>query len=227
MTIRPTRIFPLGDSAVTVEFGNELSVELNNAAIALADHFADDPFPGLVEAVPAIASATVFYDAAAVRRHRPDAETAYLAVCDLIDGALQRLDPAQRGEGRLITVPAHFTAETGLDLEWVAKRAGLSPEEVLEIFLSSEYRVFMLGFLPGFPYLGVVDERIAAPRRSTPRTSVPKGSIGIAGGQTGIYPSESPGGWQIIGRTDLELVDVGKDPPFILAPGDRVRFVRV
>jgi KipI family sensor histidine kinase inhibitor len=118
-------------------------------------------------------------------------------------------------------IPVDFGGE---DLNVVAEFSGLSTSGVVEIFLSRQYRVYMLGFLPGFAYMGEVDERIAVPRRATPRTKVPKGSVGIAGKQTGIYPFESPGGWQIIGRTPVEMFAPDREEPCLLRPGDIVRF---
>jgi inhibitor of KinA len=226
MSIRPTRIFALGDNAVTVEFGNELSVEMNDAAVGLANHFMADPFPGFIEAVPAIASTTIFHRSHEVGRRGETFETAFAAVRSLILDVVERLALDEQDRGRLISIPVSFLREDALDLSTIAEQSGLRSNEVIDIFLSNEYRVFMLGFLPGFTYMGVVDDRIAVPRRATPRVSVPKGSVGIAGRQTGIYPSESPGGWQIIGRTDAVLFDPKNNPPCLFSPGDRVRFTR-
>lgn len=225
MIIRPTRIFPLGDNAVTVEFGNEMSVEINRAALSLANHFTAHPFPGFIEAVPAIASTTIFFKLIEARKIG-SGNTAFDAVKHLALAAVENLRPNEERTGKLISVPVSFHPDEALDLDAIASRSGCKPDEVIEIFLATEYRVFMLGFLPGFPYMGLVDERIAIPRRSTPRTSVPKGSIGIAGRQTGIYPTESPGGWQIIGRGDVDLFNPENDPPSLFSPGDRVRFTR-
>lgn len=224
MEIQPSRIFPLGDNAATAEFGNEMSEQLNAAAISLADHFERHPFPGFIEAVPAIASTTIFYRPADVPRFHPS-ESAFERVEKLIELAVV----AERGYGstpKTITVPISFLPEAALDLTDIAAHAHLSAEGVIDRFLSTEYRVYMLGFLPGFAYMGTVDERIATPRRATPRTSVPKGSVGIAGRQTGIYPASSPGGWQIVGRTRMELLTPDLRRPCIFAPGDRVRFER-
>jgi KipI family sensor histidine kinase inhibitor len=126
--------------------------------------------------------------------------------------------------GRVIEIPTRYGGEYGPDLEFVAKHNGLTPDEVVRIHTSQSLRVFMLGFSPGFPYIGPLAPEIAAPRLATPRTLVPAGSVGIAGRQTGIYPSESPGGWRLIGRTDLKLFAPAKDPPALLRPGDYVRF---
>src|SRR4051794_31435255 len=219
------RIFPLGDSAITIEFGNDISVELNQRAIALANVIEEHPFPGFTEAVPAYASTTVFYDLTEVRRAFPDASTAFLAVEKLIQAAVAAYtaddDPAQLS---VAEIPVHFDAASSPDLEYVAEQSRLSTKEVVDLFTSRVYRVFMLGFLPGFTYMAEVDPLIATPRRQSPRHSVPKGSIGIAGRQTGIYSLESPGGWQIIGRTDADIFTPDAERPAVLNPGDRVRF---
>lgn len=223
--MRPSRIFPLGENAVTVEFGNEMSEPFNDAANNLSAYFETHRFPGFVEAVPAIASATIFYDLIAVRRNFPEYKTAFEAVKQLVENATENLSDTPPVNKRIVDVPVSFDAENALDLEFIAENSGLSKQGVIEIFLSKTYRVYMLGFLPGFAYMGVVDERIAVPRKSSPRLNVPKGSVGIAGQQTGIYPNESPGGWQIIGKTDLELITTDRDSPCFFQPGDSVRFL--
>ncbi|MEO6051241.1 MAG: 5-oxoprolinase subunit PxpB [Pyrinomonadaceae bacterium] len=221
------RIFSLGDSALTVEFGKAVSISLNKKALALSTFFENDPFPGFVESVPAYASATIFYDLVKVRRAFPDFSTAFEAVQDLALAALSNLDLLSEPSPRRIEIPVHFDMESALDLDYIAETSGLPPEEVIEIFTASIYRVFMLGFLPGFSYMGEVDERIATPRKESPRLHVPKGSVGIAGKQTGVYSLQSPGGWQIIGRTDIEMFRPNAESPSYLDPGDEVRFVAV
>src|SRR5262249_50291792 len=128
---------------------------------------------------------------------------------------------------RVIEVPTIYGGEFGPDLDFVAQYHNLTPEEVIRIHSERDYRVFMLGFTPGFPYLGEVDERIATPRLDIPRKRVPAGSVGIAAKQTGIYPIESPGGWRLIGQTSLTLFDPGREPPFLIDAGDTVRFVQM
>ena len=221
------RIFPLGDNAITVEFGNEISEPLNRAAVALAEFFTANPFRGFVEAVPAYSSATFFYRIADVLVDNADKASAF----DIVKGTLLNAIGSHPGRGNdplpPIEIPVRFGPDESLDLASISEQSGLSPEDAVSLFLSGNYYVYMLGFLPGFPYMGSVDERIAVPRRSAPRLNVPKGSVGIAGRQTGIYPSESPGGWQIIGRTDLELLTSDISSPCLLRPGDNVRFIRV
>lgn len=220
------KISPLGDGALTIDFGNTISLELNSRAIALAEKIASEPFDGFIESVSAYSSVAVFYDILEVRRAYPEFPTAFEAVRDLVSLALQNDHRTDAGENRIVEIPVDFGVDTALDIDVVAGYGGISRAEVVEMFCSKTYRVFMLGFLPGFAYMGTVDDRIAAPRRRSPRKAVPKGSVGIAGNQTGIYPLESPGGWQIIGRTAVEMFTPNADSPCLLSPGDEVNFVR-
>lgn len=224
MTDSP-KIFPLGDSCVTVDFGNEISVELNSKAIALASYFEKNPFPGFIESVPAYSSVSIFYNLIEVRRNFSGLGSAFDAVAGLLRLALQRPNDKLQIPARSVEIPADFSERAALDLNFIAEQSGLSRADVIDRFTSNTYRVFMLGFLPGFAYMGEVDERIAVPRKDSPRAKVPKGSIGIASRQTGIYPCESPGGWQIIGQTNLEMFTPNSDMPCLLAAGDEVRFV--
>lgn len=222
------RSFPLGDSALTVEFGNVINEQLNKRAIALAEYFDRHPFPGYIESVPAYASTTLFYAPAEVRSALGSFDNAYDFVINLVQAGLKALTAVEDdADVDLLEIPVDFSARAGLDLEGIAVASSMNVDEVISLFTSTVYRVYMLGFLPGFSYMGEVDERIAMPRKATPRTIVPKGSVGIAGRQTGIYSLESPGGWQIVGRTQLEMFDPAADRPCFLKPGDRVKFVRV
>lgn len=209
------RIFPLSESAITIELGNEISAHLNARAIALAEHFSDNRFPGFVEAVSAYASVTLFFD---------PAKTSTSAVQEIAARVAGSISEQARSELRLVTIPMQISEESSPDLISISECSGLRRNDVIEIFLSRTYRVYMLGFLPGFAYMGEVDDRIATPRLGTPRTSVAKGSIGIAGKQAGIYPLDSPGGWNIIGRTDARMFDPDRAEPCLLQPGDEVRF---
>jgi len=220
------RIFPLGDSALTIEIGTVISAELNSLAISIADHFQEHPFPGFIEAVPAYASTTIFYDIAEVRRAFPKEPTAFGIVKRLTAAAAERSVEQPPLSGRLVTIPVQFDPASSPDLEYLAEMSGMSSEQVVDIFTATTYRVFMSGFLPGFSYMGIVDMRIAVPRLETPRKCVPRGSVGIAGTQTGIYSIASPGGWRIIGRTDVEIFTPDAAQPSLLRPGDQVRFTR-
>jgi len=216
------RIFPLGVDALTIDFGNIISADVNDRVLSLERAIHTSPFEGFVETVPAFASLTVIFDPLKVVRAQ---RSSALSVVESHLRDLAARSYAERSDGSSHVIPVDF--RDAPDLAEMSDRIGVSEDEIVSIFTSREYRVFMLGFLPGFAYMGEVDERIAMPRKATPRTRVAKGSVGIAGRQTGIYPVESPGGWQIIGRTVLELFERDNQPPTLLEPGDRVRFVSV
>ncbi|EEB73079.1 5-oxoprolinase subunit PxpB [Thermococcus sp. AM4] len=206
---------PLGDSALLVSFGEVIDEETNDRVHALAGAIEKANFEWLIEVVPAYSSLAVIYDPKLI-----DFEG--------VKRAIQGLEfSAEKFEGKLVEIPVLYGGEYGPDLEFVAEYNGLTPEEVIEIHSKPVYRVYFLGFLPGFAYLGGMDERIATPRLEKPRLKVPAGSVGIAGKQTGIYPLESPGGWRLIGRTPLRLFNPSKEPPTLLQPGDRVKFVPI
>jgi inhibitor of KinA len=221
------RIFSLGENAITIEFANEISEALNHRVLSVASYLEGHPFPGYIETFPAISSFTVFFDTYTVRRSYPGFKTAFDAVKNIVLKALNDVKTLGPADSRLHEVPVFFDETSAPDLKIVAELNGLSPKEVIEIFTSCFYRVYMIGFLPGFAYMGEVDGRIATPRKESPRLRVPKGSVGIAGGQTGIYPFESPGGWQIIGRTMMELFTADDETPCIFKAGDKVKFYEV
>jgi len=212
-----------GDSAVILQLEagvpqrrNEIDAEVNSRAIRIAEGVRQRRIRGVRDVVPTFRSVAVFFDPLATDLNA------------IVEALEERSDQRQPQEaGRVVEIPVVYGGDAGPDLASIADAAGLTAEAVVARHASRAYRVFMLGFLPGFPYMAPVDEAIAAPRRPTPRARVAAGSVGIAGRQTGIYPRESPGGWQIIGRTPLELFDVAKTPPALLAPGDTVRFVPV
>ena len=219
------KIVPLGENAVVVEFGRVISEDLNQQATGLAKYLAENPFTGFVEAVPAYASTTVFFDPHRLYPADGIGGPISSSVISKVNDAINKMTTGAAASAAVIQIPATFDLESGPDLEFVAAESGLSIDDVIELFTSSSYRVFMIGFLPGFAYMGEVDDRIALPRKQQPRQRVPKGSIGIAGRQTGIYPLESPGGWQLIGRTKIELFTPHAERPTLFQPGDLVRFV--
>jgi inhibitor of KinA len=221
------KIFPLGDAAAIVDFGNQISAETNDRVLSVAKYFDKNPFAGFIEIVPAYSSLTIFYDVFKVRKNNQNFETAFDFVCEEIEKAMLETNENVQIEARLIEIPVCFDPEFAPDLDFIAVEKNLSPEEIIEIFLAATYRVFMLGFLPGFAYLGEVAEKIAVPRKQSPRLQVAAGSVGIAGRQTGIYSLASPGGWQIIGRTPLEMFNPANEPPTRLQAGDMVRFYRI
>jgi inhibitor of KinA len=221
------KIYPIGDSALTIEFGKEISDALNSKSHALSDAIESNPFIGFVECVPAYASVTVFYDIGSVVSAYADHDSAYSAAAQFVSKTAEQIVGTKTLEKQTVSIPVDFSKKHAPDLKFVADHNQLTVEEVIAIFLERSYRVFMLGFLPGFPYLGRLDQRIAAPRLDKPRIHVPKGSVGIAGRQTGIYPLESPGGWRIIGRTETELFPGDEDSPTLFGPGDLVTFEEI
>lgn len=214
---RYPRVLPVGDSALTVEFGDAIDPALNARVRALDQALAERPLPGLIEAVPTYRSLLVRYD------------PGVLDLSQLRGELLERADRpgAAAPPGRLHLIPTRYGGEDGPDLALVARSLGLSESEVVRLHVSQEHTAFMLGFMPGFAYLGLLPESLDTARRSTPRTRVPPGSVAVAGRQTGIYPASSPGGWNLIGRTNLALFDPWAESPSLILAGDRVRFTAV
>lgn len=211
-------IKPVGDRAVLLEFGDQINEEINRMVMQAAGRIGRAGIAGLQEMVPAFASLLICYDPLA---------TDYRKLAEQIDPLVSGITAGTVQTGRLVEIPVCYGGIYGEDLAFVARHAGLSEEEVIRIHSGRDYRIYMLGFLPGFPYLGGLDERIFTPRLSNPRTKIPAGSVGIGGEQTGIYPMESPGGWQLIGRTPLKLFDPEQGGKRLYEAGDTIRFVPV
>jgi inhibitor of KinA len=207
-------IVAAGDSALVVEFADRIDPIVNAQAVALSEAFERSPVRGVRDVVPAYRSVTIYFDplrtdrAALIERLERDASEAV---------PISSSRPPVR-------IPVCYGGTFGPDLGDVARVGGLTQADVIAIHSSAVYRVFMLGFVPGFAYMGSVDPRIAAARRDEPRTRVPPGSVGIAGAQTGVYPSETPGGWQLIGRTPVSVFDLSRPDPCTFRPGDEVIF---
>ena len=202
---------------MVLRLGDRIDPLVNARALAVARHLGVDEDPAIRDVVVGYASVTVYFDPLAL----PPSTMAER----LRRAAEARTRESAQG-GKQVVIPVRYGGTEGPDLPEVASFAGCTEDDVVSRHVAREYRVFMIGFLPGFPYMGVVDESIAMPRRETPRLAVPAGSVGIAGRQTGIYPVQSPGGWRLIGRTEAPLFDAGKTPPTLLQPGDAVRFTR-
>jgi len=213
------RVLALGDRAVLVEFGAVIDEAVNRRALALAAGLAARAVPGIRDIVPAYSAVAVHFDPLRTRAEH---------VIEALEALLEGDGPAAPAEdSAIVQVPSCYGGAYGPDLAGVAAWAHCSEAAVIERHAALVYRVCMIGFLPGFPYMAEVDRTIAAPRHDTPRLTVAAGSVGIAGRQTGIYPVASPGGWQIIGRTPVRLFDPARTPPARLVPGTRVRFVPV
>ena len=184
-----------------------------------------DFFTGFIETVPAYSSLAVFYDAVAIRKYHPAETSAFDFVKKHTEQLMAGLvDTVTENEKELIIVPVYYNGD---DLDEVAGQHKISVEELVHIHTEKAYRVFMIGFQPGFAYMGKLDERIATPRKTTPRTLVPAGSVGIAGFQTGIYPFASPGGWQLIGQTPLKIFDKEQTTPCLFKAGDYIKFTAI
>ncbi len=219
------RIAASGGYVVHVEICNEVSLECNKLVHALyytiLQRVREGRVVGVEEVVPAYASLTIFYDPRHIDRN------ALVKLVEECWNESRSVDVSRILRPRLFRIPVVYGGEYGPDLNSVAEHAGLDPEEVIRIHTSRRYVCYMLGFTPGFIYLGDVDDRIAAPRLPSPRTRVPAGSVGIAGKQTGVYGVDSPGGWRLIGRTPLRMFDPKRDPPTPIKPGDLVEFYRI
>jgi inhibitor of KinA len=223
-------MFPFGESAVRVQFGSGIHPDLHRKVKALADLLDRYPFPGMIECVSSYASVTVFYDPMKVRNLNTggakgeDRGSSYDKVTSAIEQIAAKTDRLAGAPPRVVEIPVCYGGAFGPDLEVVAEHNKLTTDEVIELHSSGQYLVFLIGFAPGFPFLGGMSERIATPRRSSPRMAIAPGSVGIAGMQTGVYPIQTPGGWQLIGRTPLQLFLPNDNPPSLLQSGDTVRF---
>lgn len=220
----PYRFSPLGDNAIIIDFGNIIDEQINKLVHSVFYRLQNDPIPGMIEAVPAYCSLTVFYDVFFINNLIGNQS---LTVFDWVRECLKKYVSNQNIETGdpqlLINIPVCYDKEFGTDLDFIATQNDISVEEIIHLHSSAVYRVYMLGFLPGFAYMGLVNEKISSPRKQQP-TPVEAGSIGIAGRQTGIYPLKSPGGWQIIGRTPLKLFNNEKVNPVLFKSGDHVKF---
>ena len=205
----------LGDRAILVRLGQSIDETSFCQVQSLLRHLENFTHPAIVECVPAFVSLTIHYD---------PLRGTFDEVCLHLKAAIESVDVTQSFLDRVIEIPVCYGGEFGEDLEFVAQHHGLSENEVIALHSSAEYLVHMIGFAPGFPYLGGLPERIRTPRRATPRLRIPAGSVGLAGGQTGIYPLATPGGWQLIGRTPRALFKPSDRPPSLLVAGDQVRF---
>lgn len=219
-------MYPCGDHALTIEWGNTIDVSVNKTVIALFWVLKEANINGVRDIIPAYNSVTVVYDAALLKK-QVKTKTVYewmsRQVGKLIDNSV--IDTAKGS--RLVRIPVCYDLSLAPDLVSLATEHKLDTDTVVKLHTGKNYRVYMIGFLPGFAYMGSVDEKIATPRKTNPRTVVPAGSVGIAGEQTGVYPFDSPGGWQLIGQTPIKMFSAGKQEPCLLQPGDEVQFYSI
>jgi inhibitor of KinA len=209
------QFIPSGDAALILKAGDDISPGTNAVVRKLLFVIEQEKIGGVLDLLPSYNELMVCYDPVRLDLQEITRRLEIL-VDDLVHVALPR--------SNRVTIPVAYGGEYGPDLEEVAAHSGLSPDEVVRIHSSADYLVYMLGFTPGFCYLGGMDDRIATPRKKSPRLKIPAGAVGIAGNQTGIYPLESPGGWQLIGQTPLKLFDPGRKDPFLIKQGDILRF---
>lgn len=206
---------PLGDRALLVTLGSGIDEGTHKLVQAFSARVAGAALDGVTDIVPAYASVAVHYDPVRI---------SYDAMAGHLGHLMERLDEVELPEPRTVEIPVRYGGADGPDLQALAELKGLSTARVIEMHSGGDYLVHLIGFAPGFPYLGGLDPRLATPRRETPRVRVPAGSVGIGGSQTGVYPFDSPGGWHLIGRTPLVLFDAARESPSLLRVGDRVRF---
>lgn len=222
------RIYPLNEKALTIEFGSEINPVLNNQVMALHHALQKESFTGFIESVPAYTTLTVYYDLWLVNKTRCSGfHTASQYVENLIREKLSILSLSASPELPVLEIPVCYDLSMAPDLPWVAEYCRLTIPEVISLHTNEIYRVYMIGFIPGFPYMGMLPPALEVPRKLRPALSVPAGSVSLAGRQTGIYPFTIPGGWQVIGRTTLKLFDVNRDPCCALEVGQPIKFVPV
>lgn len=207
-----------GDTSLAIVFDQKISKEINEQIRSLDEEIADAKIKGVYETVPTYCSLTVHYDPLTIR---------YDDLKERIEALMSVSHHAKKRLPRVIEIPVCYGGRFGPDLDNVANHSGLTPNEVINIHTSGEYLIYMLGFTPGFSYMGGMDERLATPRHTAPRVLIPAGSVGIAGMQTGIYPIDSPGGWQLIGQTPVVLYDSHREDPILLDAGMYVKFVQI
>lgn len=212
------KILTAGDSSLLIEFGDEISTQINQKITATVQLMKEQHIEGVVDIIPAFCSLLINYDPRVVSFEELEARMKNLVKVDI---------KAEAGKKKIFEIPVCYGGEYGPDIENIAQHAGLSVDEVIKIHSSRDYLIYMLGFLPGFTYLGGLDERIHTPRLANPRVKINAGSVGIGGSQTGIYPLDSPGGWQLMGMTPVKTYDPDREVPILVEAGDYIRFVPV
>jgi len=215
MRLDDVRVLPAGEAAILLEFGREIDIAVNMRVQRAARAFLTDPPPGVTGVIPAYTTVLVEFDPLTTSAE------------DLADHLSRLEETPEEAPPRRFLIPTRYGGEEGPDLQELSDRLGMSPEAVVKLHTSQDYRIFCLGFSPGFPLAGVLPDALVTPRRPSPRPRVPAGSVGLAGRQTGVYPSASPGGWQLIGRSPVPLFNLDRTPPVPYGPGDLLRFVDI
>ena len=221
MSIMDFTLKPLGDNAVRIEVSNCISLTAQKSVKGITTLLEKNPPPWLIEYIPAYTTVTVFYK---IEAFDSQSFSPFKAVCEDIKILLKNIDDSPELIKNTIKIPVLYGGINGPDLQFVAHYNGLTEAEVIEIHTAGDYSVHMIGFAPGFPFIGGMSNSIATPRKDTPRLTIPARTIGIAGTQTGVYPIETPGGWQLIGRTPIELFLPFEEVPSLLNAGDKIQF---
>jgi inhibitor of KinA len=224
------QIYPLSEKAVTIEVGNSITEEIHYKILSLNQFIHQLYIPGFIETVPSYCTLTIYYNPVeAVKKISESSNGIFNWMKNYLENELTSWQPGKFlvTQNKTVEIPVCYDEEYGTDLNDVAVYHNTTKEEIIRIHTAGPYHVFMMGFSPGFPYLGVLPDNIATPRKKQPALKIPAGSVAIAGNQTGIYPIESPGGWNIIGRTPLQLFNKENENSFLLKAGDSVKFVPV
>lgn len=218
MQIFDFQIFIHSDHSILIEFDGSISEDLLRYILGVAETIQHNPPAGFIELVPAYNSLLIIFDPL---NFTPDTALSH------IKSSIKKARAVSTKQSNTIEIPVCYDSRVAEDLDYVADYCGMTVQELIDAHSQQEYIVYMLGFLPGFLYLGDLDKRLHCPRRDNPRTRIEAGSVGIGGSQTGVYPIASPGGWQIIGRTPIAMLDVEQSPPAIAKPLDKIRFVPI
>ena len=212
------KIMPAGDAALVVEFGDIIDENVNAQVHALARKIEEQHIEGIMEVVPTFRSVLVQYDVFVC---------SYSQIRDVVHSLADNLNVLDKTAKKIVKIPCCYGARFGQDLSDMEKLTGLDRDEIIAIHSATDYKIYMLGFLPGFVYLGGLDKRIEVPRLKTPRVKIRKGAVGIGGNQTGMYPMDYPGGWRLMGATPIDLYDENRETPILLAAGEYIRFVPI
>ena len=225
LTLNNISFFQISENAISVELGEEISEEILKRITRLNECIKQNPFAGLLSTIPAYTTLTLYFNPVELMN---DSSVKGATCLDKVSGYIKAINVEakthQQTHNQITHIPVCYDTTFGFDLDELTNFYQLKKEEIIEIHSSAIYTVYMIGFVPGFPYLGGLSEKLIAPRKQNPRPAIPAGSVGIAGKQTGIYPLETPGGWQIIGRTPLKLFDVNRQQPSLLKAGDKIKF---
>jgi inhibitor of KinA len=219
------RIYPLNERAITIELGESISEDVHRRVMSLRDEIIEKSFAGILDVVTAYTTVTVYFDPDLLRISALPGKTPLQKMTQFVsEKAISIKKVKGNAVNSVITIPVCYHHDFAFDLRWVASHHNTTDEEIVRRHTNMEFTVFMIGFTPGFPYMGILPPDLESPRKQNPRIQVPAGSVGVAGKQTGIYPFTTPGGWQIIGRTPVTLFDPKSARPSLLKPGDKVRF---